>query len=142
MDIQQIDISLEGTDYAIISQGDDDKHAWTYQDTEVEIGDLQTALDGLSASSFTSETPSQKEKIGLTVYLDNENQRSVSIQLYRYDGISCLAVVDGKPTSLVERAAVVNLIEGVHAIVLGQYNLKRGPVLCFHAALALNWLFL
>ena len=50
--------------------------------------------------------------------LDNENVSEVQIELYRYDGEHCLAVVDGESISLVERSAVVDLIEAVHAIVL------------------------
>lgn len=40
------------------------------------------------------------------------------MDLYRYDGTYCLAVVDGTPVSLVERSYVVDLIEAVNAIVL------------------------
>jgi len=117
-DIRQIDISLEGADYTITAQGDGDDRTWSYLDTELEIADFQDALEALSTDSFTDEKPSQKEEIGLTIYLDNENQPEVSIQLYRYDGSNCLAVVDGESVSLVARTAVVDLIEAVHSIVL------------------------
>lgn len=76
------------------------------------------ALIALRANSFTDEQPDQKEEISLTVHLDNENHPSVSIALYRYDGNNCLAMVDGKPVSLVGRSYVVDLIEAVNAIVL------------------------
>ena len=42
----------------------------------------------------------------------------VQIQLYRYDGTCCLAVVDGDPVSLVLRSDAVDLMEAVRAIVL------------------------
>lgn len=42
------------------------------------------------------------------------------MQFYRYDGASCLAVVDGEPVSLVARSAVVDLMEAVRAIVLNE----------------------
>ena len=76
----------------------------------------------LSADSFTEEKPTQQEEISLTVYLDNENYPTVKINLYRYDGTNCLAMVDGEPVSLVSRSDVVNLIEAVHAIVLNYTN--------------------
>jgi len=117
-DVQQIDISLEGENYTITSEKEDDDRIYTYQDEELEIGGLQNALEALTADSFTDEKPAQKEEIGLTVYLDNENYPQISIKLYRYDGTCCLAAVDGQPVSLVERNAVVDLIEAVHAIVL------------------------
>lgn len=117
-DIQQIDISLEGSDYTIHSEKDGDERVYTYQDEELEIKDFKAALEALTADSFTNERSTQKEEVSLTVYLDNENYPQISIKLYRYDGTHCLAVVDGEPVSLIERTDVVDLIEAVHAIVL------------------------
>ena len=117
-DVQQIDISLEGSSYTLVSEKDGDERTWAYQEEELEIVDLQSALGALTADEFTNEQPSQKEEIGLTIRLGNENFPQVQIKLYRYDGSRCLAVIDGESASLVERKAVVDLIEAVHAIVL------------------------
>lgn len=117
-DIGQLDISLDGADYTITAQGNSDKRTYSYQDEELDIADLQTALESLTADSFTSEKPTQKEEISLTVHLDLEGDPTVTIDLYRYDGSHCLAVVDGDPVSLVPRSAVVDLVEAVNAIVL------------------------
>jgi hypothetical protein len=117
-DIHQIDVTLDGTDYTITSKGKSGDRTYSYQGEELEIDDLKNALEALSADSFTDEQPTEKEEISLTVYLDNDNYPEVQIQLYRYDGSSCLAVVDGKPVSLVKRSDVVALIEAINAIVL------------------------
>ncbi len=117
-DVRQIGISLEGEEYAIVSKKGGRDRAYFYEGEELEIADLQDALEALRANSFTDEKPAQQEEIGLTLSLDNDNQRSVSIALYRYDGSDCLAVVDGEPVSLVQCSAVVDLIEAEHAIVL------------------------
>lgn len=109
--ILQVYISLEGADYSITSEGKGDDRTYLYQGEEMEIGDFQSALTSLAADSFTDEQPSQKEEIGLTVLLDNENYPEVRIELHRYDGAHCLAVVDGEPVSLVNRSDVVDLIE-------------------------------
>ena len=117
-DISQIDISLEGKDYTITSEGDSDERTYSYQEEELDIADLQSALEALTADSFTSEEPTQKEEISLTLHLDLEDEPTVTIDLYRYDGSNCLAVVDGDPVSLVARSSVVDLVEAVNAIVL------------------------
>ena len=117
-DITQIDVSLEGTDYTITTDGSGDDRTYAYLETEVEIDDFRDALESLQADSFTDEAPAQKEEIRLTLHLDNEAFPTVEISLYRYDGSSCLAVVDGVPTALVERSQVVDLVEAVNAIVL------------------------
>ena len=116
--VSQIDITLEGTDYTIASEGSAEDRTYTYQDEELEITDLQSALESLTADSFTDEEPTQRQEISLTLHLDLEGQPTVQIDLYRYDGSYCLAVVDGEPVSLVARSAVVTLIEAVNAIVL------------------------
>ncbi len=117
-DVMQLDISLEGAAYSITAEGSGDGRTYSYLGEELEIGDLQSALESLKAESFTDERPTQKKEIGLTVHLDNENYPEVRIELYRYDGTNCLAVVDGTPVSLVARADVVDLIEAVNEIVL------------------------
>lgn len=117
-DVQQIDISLEGNSYTLTSEKDGEEHIWAYQEEELEIADLQSALEALAADEFTDERPTEREEISLTVHLDSESFPQIEIKLYRYDGSRCLAVVDGESVSLVDRTAVVNLIEAVHAIVL------------------------
>lgn len=117
-DIQQLDISLEGQNYTITSDKKDEMRVFFYEDEELESDSIRLALSGLKADSFTEEAPTQKKEIGLTVYLDLEDQPIINIDFYRYDGSNCLAVVDGKSVSLVPRAAVVDLIEAVNEIVL------------------------
>ncbi len=121
-DIYQIDITLEGENYSITSEtseDNEDERVWHYKDDEeLELASLRNAIKGLSADSFTEETPTGKEEISFTVYLDNEKYPQVEVSLYRYDGSSCIAVVDGKPVSKVPRSQVVDLIEAVNAIVL------------------------
>lgn len=117
-DIYQIDISLEEVDYTITSEEEEDGLIYYYQEEELDISDLESAVEALEAESFTGELPKQKKEISLTVHLYNENYPQVQVELYRYDGEYCLAVVDGEPMSLVERSAVVELIETVYDIVL------------------------
>lgn len=122
--VTQIDITLEGENHALTSildeEDEDAERVWYYGEEKLDIDDLKNALEDLSADSFTDETPSEKEEISLTVYLDNENFPQVKIQLYRYDGSLCLAVVDGETVSLVDRGDVMELVEAVQSIVLNK----------------------
>lgn len=117
-DITGFDITLEGESYAITSEGSGEDKTFYYGEEELDMADLQSALENLSAASFTDEAPDQKEEISLTVHLDNEVHPTVQITLYRYDGEQCLAVIDGTPVSLIPRSSVVDLIEAVNTIVL------------------------
>lgn len=122
-DVYQVDISLEGSDYSFVTdgKGKDDEPVWKYQEEEIEIDSFQKELYSLSVNApedFTTETPSGKEEISLTLYMDNERCPQIRIALYRYDGSDCLALVDGKAFALIPRADAVDLIEEVNAIVL------------------------
>lgn len=119
-DIRQIDITLDETVYTITSKEEDGKRTYYYQEKEVEMADLKSCLKNLKADGFTDEQPTQKEELRLIVYLDNENFPKVEIELYRYDGNNCLAVVDGEPISFVQRSNVVDLMEAVYKIVLNE----------------------
>jgi len=120
-DVYQVDITLEGSEYIMTADGKDKDRVWKYQEEELDIADFQDALEDLradSTDSFTSEKPTGKKEIRLVVYLNNETYPKVEIDLYRYDGSDCLAVVDGQSFALVDRSDVVEVIETVNAIVL------------------------
>ena len=92
---------------------------WKYKENaDLSIAGLETAVKALQATDFTTEAPADKEEISLTVYLENEHYPEISIELYRYDGSECIAVVDGQTVSMVSRSAVVDLMEAVNTIVL------------------------
>ena len=84
----------------------------------MEIDNFKGAVTALKASDFEEEQPEGKEEISLTLYLENDNYPEIHLELYRYDGSSCIAVVDDEPVSHVDRSYVVDLIEAVHEIVL------------------------
>ena len=116
--INRIDIYIKEKDYTITYENKVDERAYYYEEEELKIKYLQNAIENLEADIFTHERPKQNKEIGLTVYLDMENDPTIKIDLYRYDGTHCLAMVDRKPLALVKRSDVVDLIEAVHAIVL------------------------
>ncbi len=116
--ITKMDVLLDDQLYTLTSEEKDDGKVWYYNNQEIDIADVESALTALSADRFVSENADGKQEIALTLYLDNENYPEVSIQLYRHDGNDCLAVVDGEAVSLVARSQVVELAEAVNKIVL------------------------
>ena len=121
-DVTQIDISLEDEDYTLTpgeEKDEDGETLWQYDDKEAfSLSGIQSAISSLTADSFTSEEGDGKEEISFTLTLDNETWPEIQVSLYRCDGDSCLAVVNGTPTAYVPRSQVVSLIEAVNDIVL------------------------
>ena len=119
-DVTQIDITLEGESHTITSALEDDERVYSYNGSEIDLTDFTTALENLTADSFTSAAATGQEEISLTLHLDNEDFPTVTIQITRYDGSLCLASVDGESVSLVNRSDAMDLVEAVQSIVLGQ----------------------
>lgn len=122
--VQQIDATLEEQTHTLFAvQPEEDEDAtvvWQYDETELDISALQSALCSLRAESFTDEQPTDKLELQLDLTLDRPACPRVTIALYRYDGNSCLAVVDGEPVCLVSRAEAMDLVEALQAIVLNK----------------------
>lgn len=116
--IQSVDIALDGKNYTLTTKKENDELVWYYNEKKINGDDFKTALYGLETAKFTDEQPSEKEEISLTVQLDNENYPEVTVELYRFNGNNCLAVLDGEPVALVAREHVVELVEAVNGIVL------------------------
>lgn len=141
-DVTQIDITLEGETHTLVSEkNEDDERTWRFlteeiaeeetqtdsteetlaeesEDDTLDLSDFEDALSALSATEFTTEKPNGKEEIRVKLHLENESFPEVEIILYRYDGTSCLAVIDGQSVSFVPRASVMELVEAVQTIVL------------------------
>lgn len=124
-----VDITLEGSTYSltkhetVVEAEEEDEEdttqiLWKYGETEVEIDDIQSALEALTASSFTGDAPAGKEEIRLIIHMENDYRGTMELVLYRQDGDTCLCKVNGESTCFVSRGSVVELIEAVNAIVL------------------------
>lgn len=112
--ITSMNITLDGTDYTFTKDGD----TWKYNDEEIDTDTLISDIKSLSASSFTTDTTSNQKEVSITLNLNNENYPTVKIDLYRYDGTSCVAYVDEAPLAYVKRSDAVNIIEAINKIVL------------------------
>lgn len=117
-DITQFDVTLDGETYNITSKDVDGVRVYYYNDLEVDTTTISSAFSSLLAEEFTDQTPTLKEEISLTLHLDNENFSEVTVELYRYDGTYCLAVVDGTPMCLTLRSSSVDVMESFYEIVL------------------------
>lgn len=113
--VERIDFTIDDTVYTAVKSGD----TWAINDTEVEFGDVQDAIDGLTVNTFNDETADRKQEIAFTVHLDSEAFPEVSVAVYQYDGENCLVQLDGVALGLAARSLAVDLTEAVNAITLG-----------------------
>lgn len=117
--ISRMEVLLEGQTHSFLytpPAEESQAGSWSWNGAIIDISPVGKALLALSADSFTQQTPDGKEEISMKLYSGED--LTVTLQLYRYDGKTCLAVVDGQPVSLVSRASAMALVEAVQAIVL------------------------
>ena len=120
-EVRQISITLEGEEYTFTAEGKGDERIWKDADSkEQDLTAVISAMEALSADSFTQEDVRGQEEISFTLYLDNENFPEIAAAFSRLDGSYCLCSVNGQTESKVLRSGVVDLTEAVRTIVLGQ----------------------
>lgn len=117
-DVTRMDVLLDGSEYSITSKKDGDQRVYYYEEEELDISRLQNAVENLTAEEFSEDEADGKEEIRLTLYLDNKSFPQIELILYRHDGETCLAKVNGEPVAYISRTNAVNLIEAIHAIIL------------------------
>lgn len=120
--VTAIDVTLDGEAYHFEYRKAEDKDsadAWVYGDAEFDVYNLRTALCSMTATEFTAGEADGQEEISLVISLDNEDFPTFTLTLYRHNGASCLAAVDGTSVAYVSRAQTVDIIEAVNEVTLG-----------------------
>ena len=129
-DIASLTVTLDGETYELTTAPPEDAESdeagedgedggWYFGGEKIDIAEVEAAIASLSVSRFAKDTSSGATEISFTAVLDMEGSPAVSVRLYRVDGESCLASVNGESVGYVPRSQVVDLIEAVNAIVLG-----------------------
>ncbi len=128
--VTSVDITLEGNTYTLEKtvvveepeEGSEEEATettvWMYGETEIGISSVQSAVEALTATSFTDEAPTGQEEIRVVLHLTNDYADSLEIALYRIDGSNCLCQVNGENVCLLTRSSVVTLMEAVNSIIL------------------------
>ena len=118
---QELTVTLEGSTrvFTYEKREDNEEAAWYLGEEQVDLTDIQTALENLTAEAFTTEAPTGKEELSLTVTLDQEGENTLTLTFYRQDGTTVLAQANGKTLCTLPRAQVVTLTESFNAILLG-----------------------
>lgn len=122
-DVASLSVTLDGGTYEFTTtppegaEVEDEGTQWYYEGEETGVTDIGTALAALSASRFDGGGASGEEEISLRATLASGDE--IALRLYRADGESCYAEVDGEGIGYVPRSQAVDLIEAVNAVVLG-----------------------
>ncbi len=119
----EIDV-MDAQEYAETYGTDDEDeelegYFYFINEQEIDLDDVMDAVEELSIDSFTDEADVDTLEMSMTFTLSDEDYPSVEMDIYRYDGESCLVVIDGNPVGYVSRSLMVELRECLTSIALG-----------------------
>ena len=117
-DVKQVEFTLDGETCLLTARQKDGETVWSQGEQELTAEHLTDALTGLRITEFSGDAPGDRLELSFTAQLAAEGDPEVKVELYRRDGSSCLAVVDGAPLGLVSRADTMELVEAVNRILL------------------------
>ena len=119
-DISSIDVLMDNNKYHIVNDKKGEDVRFIYNDKEIENFDFEESLTLLNATSFTEDKPTGEKELSLLVSVDSNASPQITIDIYRYDGESCLVTVDGNSLAYINRDNVIDLKEAVNGFVLAQ----------------------
>ena len=119
-DISSIDVLMDNNKYHIVNNGKGEDVKFSYNDKEIDSFDFEESLSLLNATSFTEDKPVGEKELSLIVSVDSNESPQITIDIYRYDGESCLVTVDSNSLAYINRDNVIDLKEAVNGFVLAQ----------------------
>lgn len=118
--VDSIDIEFDGNVYAVdIENGGEEDAVYTFNDSEIEFNDILDQLSEITLSEDQeAELSDNKEELALTFHRNTEENSTVELVFYQYNGSYCISVLNGGETNCVDRDMVVDLKEAVNSVIL------------------------
>ena len=100
-------------------ENEDGESVVLYNDCEVSVSSIETALDALEVTQFQDyKTPGSELECSITLSTTLEDYPTLTVELYTCDGDSCFAVMNGENLGLVSRSQMVTLREAILTEIL------------------------
>lgn len=118
--VDSIDIEFDGNVYSVdVENGGEEDAVYTFNDSEITFDDILEELSEITLSEDQeAELSDNKEELALTFHRNTEENATVELVFYQYNGSYCISVLDGQETNCVDREAVVDLKEAINSVIL------------------------
>ena len=91
----------------------------TFNGEEIEFTDVLDELSGILLDEEKEAEPTDsREELKLTFHRNTEENSTVELVFYQYNGSYCISVLNGEETNCVDRESVVDLKEAVNSVIL------------------------
>ena len=114
-DVRRLEATVDGEACILTAQPEKEDLRWEYRGEKVDGYDLEDALRALRITDFGDFEAGPLE---LTFTVELASKQEIQVDLYRYDGDSCVAAVDGETLGLVDRADAMDLVETIRTVML------------------------
>lgn len=129
--VDSIEVEIDGDIYTVgVEKSEEDAFKYTFNDEEIEFGDILEQLLGITISedndeedgeNVPEEEPSvsdKKSELKFTFHRNLANYATVEVEFYQYDGSYCISALNGENLNYTDRSSVVSLKEAVNSIIL------------------------
>lgn len=118
--VDSIDIEFDGNVYSVdVENGGEEDAVYTFNDSEITFEDILEELSEITLSEDQeAELRDNKEELALTFHRNTEENTTVELVFYQYNGSYCISVLNGQETNCVDREAVVDLKEAINSVIL------------------------
>lgn len=118
--VDSIDIEFDGNVYLVdVENGGEEDAVYTFNDSEITFDDILEELSEITLSEDQeAELRDNKEELALTFHRNTEENATVELVFYQYNGSYCISVLNGQETNCVDREAVVDLKEAINSVIL------------------------
>ena len=118
-DAKSIECTLEGTSYTIdVDYNESDGCTYSLDGEDLELTSAATRITGLSLTEAGEDYTLGQEELSFTVNPSDKKADAQTVVLYRLDGNSCVATLNGQTIGLVSRDSMSGLREALLSAIL------------------------
>ncbi len=117
--VKQVIVNVDGEKATLDVKKDGSKTLFYLGDKEVDLDAFSRDVNKLEYVDFVDEASLKKREAQIQFIFDNDRWPSMTCEIYKYNGDTCVIKVDGRLTGTVKREDCVKVIEELNAVILG-----------------------
>ena len=117
--VKQVIVNVDGEKATFDVKKDGQKTLFYLDGEEVDLDAFSRDVNKLEYIDFLDEASLKRREAQIQFVFDNEKWPSMTCEIYKYNGSTCVIKVDGRMTGTVSREEALKVVEELNAILLG-----------------------
>ena len=117
--VKQVIVNVDGEKATFDVKKDGQKTLFYLDGEEVDLDAFSRDVNKLEYIDFLDEASLKRREAQIQFVFDSEKWPSMTCEIYKYNGSTCVVKVDGRMTGTVSREEALKVVEELNAILLG-----------------------